>query len=236
MYPLITDGLALVAYAATTQLHSQGSRGYAWTVVVVAAGLSGLAQATYLAGGVSVSGMLRGGVGAWPAIAAAIVAHLLFLIRSEPRAGATVERTGQPAPAEPVDNRSDHVDALATGPSVHPSVQDNAQTPVLGTPAERSTRSSSVQQSAQADDRPAVQERPSVARRPASTTGPGPRERASDAARRYASKHGRLPTVDQLRSLTDVSRGTAGNALKDLRDQPPQLHVVQDTQQASADQ
>src|SRR3954464_1099442 len=44
LYPLITDGLALVAYASTARL-SGTARGYAWTVVVLAAGLSGLAQA-----------------------------------------------------------------------------------------------------------------------------------------------------------------------------------------------
>ena len=50
LYPLITDGLALVAYAATARLHGRAAR-YAWSVVVLAAGLSGLAQAFYLAGG-----------------------------------------------------------------------------------------------------------------------------------------------------------------------------------------
>jgi hypothetical protein len=88
LYPLITDGLALVAYAATARLTEAGRR-YAWTVVVLAAGLSGLAQASYLAGGVHAaaagdgSGLataLRFGVGAWPALAAAIVAHLLHLL------------------------------------------------------------------------------------------------------------------------------------------------------------
>ena len=48
LYPLITDGLALVAYAATPRLSGSAAR-YAWAVVVLAAGLSGLAQAMYLA-------------------------------------------------------------------------------------------------------------------------------------------------------------------------------------------
>ena len=47
LYPLITDGLALVAYAATARLHGPAAR-YAWSVVVLAAGLSGLAQAALL--------------------------------------------------------------------------------------------------------------------------------------------------------------------------------------------
>ena len=50
LYPVMTDGLALVAYSATNRL-TDGSRRYAWAVVVVAAGLSGVAQAVYLAGG-----------------------------------------------------------------------------------------------------------------------------------------------------------------------------------------
>ena len=81
LYPLITDGLALVAYAATARLRDAGRR-YAWTVVVLAAGLSGLAQATQLAGTVTDIAPvgLRFGVGAWPAVAAAIVAHLLHLL------------------------------------------------------------------------------------------------------------------------------------------------------------
>src|SRR4051812_21253131 len=50
LYPLITDGLALVAYAATARVRGSATR-YAWAVVVAAAGLSGLAQAAWLAAG-----------------------------------------------------------------------------------------------------------------------------------------------------------------------------------------
>jgi hypothetical protein len=68
LYPLITDGLALVAYSATSQLTGSAAR-YAWAVVVTAAGLSGLAQAVYLASGATLdaSPTLRFGIGAWPA-------------------------------------------------------------------------------------------------------------------------------------------------------------------------
>jgi len=84
LYPLITDGLALVAYASTTRL-TAGGRRYAWAVVVLAAGLSGLAQASYLAIGVRTTpAELRAGVGAWPAVAAAITAHLLYLLAARP--------------------------------------------------------------------------------------------------------------------------------------------------------
>ena len=84
LYVPITDGLALAAYAATTRL--QRGRGYAWFVVVAAAGLSGLAQAVNLAGLGDPDWRLRAGVGAWPAIAVAVAAHLLWLA-GKPRAG-----------------------------------------------------------------------------------------------------------------------------------------------------
>jgi hypothetical protein len=118
LYPVITDGLALVAYAATTRLTGPGRR-YAWAVVVLAAGLSGLAQATYLAGSVGTAPTgLRFGVGAWPAIAAAIAAHLLFLIGSE------VERVGLqldvPLPLRPTVERAER-------PSVQIAVQPGVQ-------------------------------------------------------------------------------------------------------------
>ena len=80
LYPLITDGLALVGYACALRL-PRGHRRWAWAVVIAAAGLSGVAQATFLSGGLEQPpGWLRFGVGAWPAIAAALVAHLLFLM------------------------------------------------------------------------------------------------------------------------------------------------------------
>ncbi|GAA4554280.1 hypothetical protein [Pseudonocardia xishanensis] len=84
LYPLITDGLALVAYAATARLTGSAAR-YAWAVVVVAAGLSGLAQAVYLAAeqGLEASPAVRFGIGAWPAVAAAVVAHLLYLLTDD---------------------------------------------------------------------------------------------------------------------------------------------------------
>lgn len=109
LYPIITDGLALVSYAATRRL-TGSAVAYAWTVTIVAAGLSGLAQATYLAStALDASAELRFGVGAWPAVAAAVVAHLLYLLagdRSIPAAPVEVapivtaveEVADQPAP------------------------------------------------------------------------------------------------------------------------------------------
>src|SRR6266498_1130004 len=84
LYVPITDGLALVAYAATVRL-AGSARAYAWTVVVAAAGLSGLAQAVNLAGLGAPDWRLRFGVGYWPAVAVAVAAHLLWLVgRGEP--------------------------------------------------------------------------------------------------------------------------------------------------------
>jgi hypothetical protein len=79
LYVPITDGLALVAYAATDRLRG-AARVYAWTVVLVAAGLSGTAQAVMLGGLGEPPVQLRYGVGAWPAVAVAVAAHLLWLV------------------------------------------------------------------------------------------------------------------------------------------------------------
>lgn len=80
LYPVITDGLALVAYAATRRLRGAGLV-YAWSVVIAAAGLSGIAQAVFLASDMlTTSPALRFGVGAWPAVAGAVAAHLVFLL------------------------------------------------------------------------------------------------------------------------------------------------------------
>lgn len=98
LYPLITDGLALVAYAATHQLAKTGKR-YAWCVVVLAALLSGVAQAVFLAAGaqkVAMPPWLAFAVGAWPAVAAAVVAHLVYLLARRPVPDQTMaSATGQ---------------------------------------------------------------------------------------------------------------------------------------------
>src|SRR4051794_24612595 len=102
LYPLMTDGLALVAYTATPRL-DRSARRYAWTVVVLAAGLSGLAPASFPARAATLhaSPALRFGVGAWPAIAAAVVAHLLYLLAAHPPALAAPLRTTGTVPEAP---------------------------------------------------------------------------------------------------------------------------------------
>lgn len=223
IYPLITDGLALVAYAASARLHGPAAR-YAWGVVVLAAGLSGLAQAMFLAAdapavptGVvagpafEASAALRFGVGAWPAVAAAIVAHLLYLLATD-QSGSGPQATGRvqpevfsppsvqpdPDPVQPVGAR-----AVQAGGAVQPSVAAAAPSPALAA---------------------------SPVERPAVRAGGSPaRDRARIAAERHAQRHGALPTVTELEAAAEVSRGTAATVLKALRAEPPTpvpLHLI----------
>lgn len=211
IYPLITDGLALVAYAATARLSGSAAR-YAWSVVIVSAGLSGLAQASYLAsdaaaagGGLTVRPALRFGVGAWPAIAAAVVAHLLYLLAAHRAEAATsTDREGllgQAAQASPVpttDGTSrDGTGAVDPGCPVPPALDG----PVI-----------------RASD-PAVS-RPELGGGGAAPDAAGApaRDHAQDVAERHRDRHGALPTVRELQSLADVSRGTAARALSRLRE------------------
>ena len=208
LYPLITDGLALVAYAATARLTGSAAR-YAWSVVVLAAGLSGLAQAAFLASGsaVDASPALRFGVGAWPAIAAAIVAHLLYLL-------ATADPASRSGP-EP-------------GPGVQPepftraAVQSVTTDPVQPEPTRPVQRPTEVAASA---GRPALA--PAPVEQPDRRSGASPaRDRARAAAARHAHRHGALPTVTELAAAAEVSRGTAAAVLKTLREQPTPLHLI----------
>lgn len=222
LYPLITDGLALVAYAATARLRDGAAR-YAWAVVVLAAGLSGLAQAAFLAGDpagpgpVATPAVLRFGVGAWPAIAAAIVAHLLYLLATDQPDGTAAGTAVQgPAPERSAEGRS-------TGGVQVPlfSAPDGERVPESQTPA-------GVHRPVPVEPRSA---RPALAARPDSDgegrAGAAPaRERARAAAQRHQAARHALPTVSELEALAEVSRGTAAAALKDLRDQPTPLHII----------
>jgi len=320
LYPLITDGLALVAYASTTRL-TAGGRRYAWAVVVLAAGLSGLAQASYLAIGVHTAPTeLRFGVGAWPAVAAAITAHLLYLLAAvrpeaarsgvvrpdaqrpydlvrpvrpgQVRATAVRHDTVQPNDAVPEsarvrpsdveqlsdplpfvgtggsDNRRQHRDGdlsrtndpvsrthpPGTGPAdtalgvarpVQP-VRPDAVRPDAVRPDEvrpyysehldvgRPVRPEPAQP---APDRPVVQPGQPVVQPPVRTGPPqddaaadSPGDRARAAALAHLARRGTLPTVSALMELANVGRGTAGLALKQLRETPaverPGLQIV----------
>jgi hypothetical protein len=126
LYPIITDGLALVAYAATHRL-SGPARRYAWSVVVVAAALSGLAQAVYLVTGpglVAPAGM-RFGVGAWPAVAGAIAAHLVYLLAAQPVA---VTATAAVPEVSPVPEEPTPAPATSPPPKTATPVTDDLDT------------------------------------------------------------------------------------------------------------
>ncbi|OZM72657.1 hypothetical protein CFN78_13560 [Amycolatopsis antarctica] len=247
IYPLITDGLALVAYLATARLSGSAS-GYAWFVVVLAAGLSGLAQAAYLAGGVGSSPpVLRFGVGAWPAVAAAIVAHLLFLLATAGRTTTPDEApkpvasdrpaAPTPEPVRPASVRPAPVRATVVQPGPvqpapvnTPAVQRPepgwaVQPTVPSTPAVQPPRP--VQPSLALSVSPRQGEAES---RPSSPV----RDQARAAARRHFAHHGSLPTVTELMDAAEVSRGTAGTALKELREHPAHLHAVHTTTEAKA--
>jgi hypothetical protein len=236
LYPLITDGLALVAYAATSRLHDGGRR-YAAGIVVLAAGLSGLAQAIYLAGGIATSSVapvgLRFGVGAWPAVAAALTAHLLHLIgtaapaadRAEPltrtRQDPSSDSASNPAGVQPFNQ-----------PAVQPYNPSAEQPPrtddALNAPAVQPERSTPGPPARTADARPSRSE---------SSGGAGPAsERARQAARAHYARHDRLPTATELMQLAQVARGTAGTVLKDLRRNRPALHLVNADTDPRADQ
>ncbi|MGE0844492.1 hypothetical protein [Pseudonocardia sp.] len=259
LYPLITDGLALVAYAATARL-AEGGRRYAWAVVILAAGLSGLAQAAYLAtdtptgapgNPIAASGpadpaavvgfvapaALRFGVGAWPAIAAAIVAHLLYLLATEhdptphPDEHANeraTERDADRAVGQAASQRSaEPVQRPVFTGAVHP-VSDGQHAPRLnGTPLPGPT----VQPAHPAEAAPPVPSRGVEGPAPRSLPSPA-RDRAFAAAQRHAARHGALPTVTELETAAEVSRGTAAHVLKQLREQPDHaLTIEKDTKQ-----
>lgn len=130
LYPLITDGLALVAYWATKQLDSAR---YPWMVIVVAAGLSGLAQAVNLAGLGSSPTWLRFGVGYWPAVAVLFAAHLLWLV-GRPRGLVAVGSVEMVREEVTSADGSD-----VPGPDSDPPAPDLAPLPIVadsnGTPA-----------------------------------------------------------------------------------------------------
>ncbi|TNC20897.1 hypothetical protein [Amycolatopsis alkalitolerans] len=240
IYPLITDGLAIVAYAATSRLDDAGRR-YAWSVVILAAGLSGVAQAVFLAGGIGAAGgaaqsvpqVLRFGVGAWPAIAAAIVAHLLFMLATDHRPN----QTGHGA----VDGAVTAVEPVA--PSTRPVAPERVQRPaVQPSPVQsRPVQSGALNASAPSEAAERTAELPALVqsnaptdsaapadgpRRPGTSPASPKRDRALREARKHAARSGSLPTVDQLMQLAEVSRGTAGTALQELREQPAALHLI----------
>ncbi|MER7861691.1 hypothetical protein ABTX61_21470 [Amycolatopsis japonica] len=259
-YPVITDGLAIVAYVATSKLSGAGRR-YAWAVVILAAGLSGLAQAIYFVGGFTAPvppgpngepgaagnpppELLRFWVGAWPAIAAAIVAHLLFMLselRATRKASSASDTSTVSAPKAvativPGDSRRTAVQARPVQPD-RPESEDvqssSVQTGVvqskpLDAPRSDERTERPVQEASSVQPKPVLADGGEERKpeRPATTPSSPKRDRAFREARKHQALHGSLPTVDQLHETAQVSRGTAATVLKELREQPHPLHIV----------
>jgi hypothetical protein len=234
LYPVITDGLALVAYAATNRLRERGRR-YAAVITVVAASLSGLAQAVYLAGGLghasAAPAALRFGVGFWPAVAAALTAHLLHLVVADP--------------TEAAEETAGGVDALTSARQIGPgaylpdpaSVQPYSaagvqpSNPIAEHSAVQAARTTgqggdAVQPECSTSPEPPAASHVDLGRPGSAGGGVRPRDRAQQAARSHYTRHGSLPTVTELMQAAQVARGTAGTVLKDLRDSRPALHIV----------
>jgi hypothetical protein len=180
--------------------------------------------------------VLRFAIGAWPAIAAAIVAHLLFLLgtdhtptqhpkvhadaippiaappaQSAPQASPMPEAAQFPAPTTPPQPR--------VQPAVQPAPRQLVQA-LTSTPIERIS------------EHPATPATDSVVRAPVQRDAAPARVRAQTAATGYVTRHGQLPTVSELMALAQVARGTAAAALKDLRTQKGQLENTTTTTKA----
>ncbi|MGH7749663.1 MAG: hypothetical protein ACREQ5_33590, partial [Candidatus Dormibacteria bacterium] len=187
---------------------------------------------------------LRFAIGAWPAIAAAIVAHLLFLLgtnkepptKSGPLPGAAASADSVP-PVPPllpqaVTSSSTALPqrtlqgAQSTAPAApHPAIQTAVQPdlhPMYNAPP--------VEHSV---EHPAPSAPVSVVRATAARDAAPARLRAQTAATGHATAHGALPTVTELMALAQVARGTAAAALKDLRQPPTQPSQVQITSTSS---
>ncbi|GAY10917.1 hypothetical protein [Pseudonocardia sp. N23] len=227
IYPLITDGLAVVAYTATARL-SGSARGYAWAVVVLSAGLSGLAQAVFLASDVdaataaslAVPGSLRFGIGAWPAIAAALAAHLLHLLAAEgpatesERSAVQSVQLHSSVDVETVQQQPFSRSERSNGRSV--GCSEALTAPLAAVEGEREPGVA-----CNGSDGVVT---PFMGRieRPSARGGEAPaRDRALAAAARLIARTGGLPTVSEVETEAGVSRGTAASVLKALRDDKP---------------
>ncbi|GEL26518.1 hypothetical protein PSU4_54720 [Pseudonocardia sulfidoxydans NBRC 16205] len=233
IYPLITDGLAVVAYTATARL-TGSARGYAWAVVVLSAGLSGLAQAVFLASdvptpsnggaGLAVSRALRFGIGAWPAIAAALAAHLLHLLATPtaPGASATDEQCSAVQPS--AQGSAVTVEQVPLNSSEGRSTRSTDEPEVLTAPLPILEPGPELQSEPGRGDAVVT---PFIGRlerteRPGGRAAESPaRDRALAAAARLTARAGALPTVSELETAAQVSRGTAAAVLKTLREDDP---------------
>jgi hypothetical protein len=186
LYPVATDGLALVAYAVTARLTVHARR-YAAAIVILAAGLSGLAQAVQLVGGLDhvPPAEVRFGVGAWPAVAFLLAVHLVHLSR----------RTDEPAVVRS-DTRPDGAgsDSVA-GPDKPASDVARA---VPGRDHQDTPDRTSVEVVGRQDGAPNAQ-------------------RARQHAERHYADHHEWPSVRDLAAASSVSKDTAARALRQLK-------------------
>ncbi|ODU01346.1 MAG: hypothetical protein ABS81_20865 [Pseudonocardia sp. SCN 72-86] len=236
IYPLITDGLAVVAYTATARL-TGSARGYAWAVVVLSAGLSGLAQAVFLASdfptpggagnataGLAVSGALRFGIGAWPAIAAALAAHLLHLLAAPTAARAPATEEQRSAVQHPAQSSAVSVQQVPLNSSEGRSTRSTGEPEALTAPLPVLEPAPAPQPEPGRGDAVVT---PFIGRlerteQPGGRGTESPaRDRALAAAARLTARTGALPTVSELETEAQVSRGTAAAVLKTLRDDDP---------------
>ncbi|OXM49557.1 hypothetical protein CFP71_29880 [Amycolatopsis thailandensis] len=186
-----------------------------WVFAAVAAGLNflhGFSTGHHWDTGVVMAVVSIGGV----------VVHQLITARpSAARAkSATADRpseaTVQPEPVQPEAPSAVSVQS----PPVQPGLVDASSTHAAG---ERPVARPESVQPYPAGERDA---RVPSADRPVVTPSSPKRDRALHEARKYQALHGSLPTVDQLSETAEVSRGTAGTVLKELREQPHHLHVI----------
>ncbi|ODU04278.1 MAG: hypothetical protein ABS81_11050 [Pseudonocardia sp. SCN 72-86] len=233
IYPLITDGLAVVAYTATARL-AGSARGYAWAVVVLSAGLSGLAQAVFLASdfpapgepgagaGLAVSGALRFGIGAWPAIAAALAAHLLHLLAAAPTASRAPEAGDQrSAVQQPAQSSTVTVEQVPLTSSEACSTRSTDEPEALTAPLpvlEPAPEPRPENGHGDAVVTPFIGRTERTERAGGRGAESPARDRALAAAARLTARTGTLPTVSELETEAQVSRGTAAAVLKTLRE------------------
>ena len=215
LYPLITDGLALVAYAATARLH-------------------GRARPLRLGGGRARRRPVRARPSRLPrrrhhhgrAEGAAVRGRRLARGRRR-RSSRTCSTSWPPTTTAARTAAGVQPAAVQTGRCT--ARRDHCSTSSCSTSRGRA-RSTGRPDRCPADP-PASSARP---QRPddgaVRRSGPSPaRDRARAAAARHAHRHGRLPTVSELATAAEVSRGTAATALTALREQPAALHLITDT-------
>lgn len=213
LYVPITDGLALVAYAATERLKG-AARLYAWAVVLLSAGLSGLAQAVMLGGLGEPPVWLRYVVGAWPALAVAIAAHLLWLVG---RPGVTAKAVVETAPdvgVEELDRRA--AVQLAAG-------LDKVRTEVLDTVRRMLDRPL---------DKPAVSKAPA---KPVSKSKPAAVSNGRERSEDYREAVRRMQAEGVSRSTANHRANAAETAgtLAELLAQYPAVRPVESTTTAT---